>query len=96
MCAYLLVGGMTKSLEKSLRMELARRHRAVRMMGLSFAKPQQAGSSRRVPAHCEFQHKTLPGVWCSVLTVLEQLLRLFMTFVYSSCSADHGQGEFSC
>lgn len=53
------MGGMTKSLEKSLRLELALRHRAVRMMGLSFAKPQQAGSSRRVPLWISVQNS--PG-----------------------------------
>lgn len=93
-------GEMTKSLEKSLRLELALVLRAIQKMGLSFAKPkgssatggreQQEGTSPP-----EFQCKTSLGFCCPVLTVLEQVLRLFMTFMYSSCSADHGQGEFS-
>lgn len=89
---------MAKSLEKSLRLELALRHRrwVSVLQNPKAAVPQQAGGSRRVPAHHKFQCKTPLGFWCPVLTVLEQVLRLFMTFMYSSCSADHGQGEFSC
>lgn len=100
---YLLVGGMTKSLEKSLRLEITIGHRATQKMSLSIL-PNPEGSSIAlggkwaggVTTHRGFRCRAPLGFWCRVLAALDQVLGLSMTFMYSSCSADHGQGEFSC
>lgn len=49
-----------------------------------------------VAAHRVFRCRAPLGFRCQVLADLEQVLGLFMIFMYSSCSADHRQGEFSC
>ena len=102
-CIYLLMGGMTKSLEESLRLEITLGHRATQKMS-SLVLQNPEGSSVAVGREwaggvtaCRgFRCRAPLGFQCQVLAALEQVLGLFMTFMYSSCSADHEQGEFSC
>lgn len=97
---YLLVEGVRKSLEKSLRPEITLGHRATQEISLSILQSPGGSSVTAGREQAEgvsvcrgFQCRAPLGFWCQILAVLEQVLVLFMIFTYSSCSAGHGHGQ---